>query len=158
MNNLINQMQQDAGATAPNNMGKIGAVANGCCNAPHRCYGGGRKQPVGTYVFEANQKLRETKNTSVSVINCRYIKPMDTKLIDELSNEHQHLITLEEGVAIGGFGSMVLDYVNSKDLSIKVHVRGIDDRFIEHGTRDELLADTGLDVDSVYNIIANLID
>lgn len=116
---------------------------------------------VGSMVniaLEANQKLRETRNTSVSVINCRYIKPMDTKLIDELSNEHKYLITLEEGAAIGGFGSMVLDYTNSKSSIVKVHVHGIEDKFVEHGTRDELLADTGLDADSVYNIIANLID
>ena len=116
---------------------------------------------VGSMVdtaLKANEKLRETKNTSISIINCRYIKPMDTKLIDELSSEYDCLITLEEGAAIGGFGSMVLDYVNSKNLDTKVHIHGIEDRFIQHGTRGELLVDTGLDVDSVYNIITNLID
>ena len=56
-----------------------------------------------------------------------------------VSDNHDFIITMEEGVIKGGFGSTILNYYNSKNNKIKVKNLGIEDNFIEHGTREELL-------------------
>ena len=90
---------------------------------------------------------------SPSVVNARFIKPIDRDLLSEICSNHQMLLTLEEGTKVGGFGSAVLEYLNENNINIKLKIMGIPDKFIEHGPRDKLLKKLRLDSGSISNII-----
>jgi 1-deoxy-D-xylulose-5-phosphate synthase len=80
-------------------------------------------------------------------INARFVKPLDTETILRAVRESPVVVTVEEGVLMGGFGSAVLEAAADAGLNAsKIHRLGIPDQFIEHGGRSELLADLGLDV------------
>uniref|UniRef100_UPI00260D210C transketolase C-terminal domain-containing protein n=1 Tax=uncultured Gimesia sp. TaxID=1678688 RepID=UPI00260D210C len=99
-----------------------------------------------TNCIQAAEKLRE-EGLDVGVINARFAKPLDTEVINQAIQESGFVITVEEGTLCGGFGSAVLESANTAGLNTS-HLRrlGIPDRFIEHGNRNELLVDLGLDV------------
>jgi 1-deoxy-D-xylulose-5-phosphate synthase len=83
----------------------------------------------------------------VSVINARFAKPLDAEVILGAVQESPWVVTVEEGALIGGFGSAVVEAASDAGLDAsRVRRLGIPDRYIEHGERDELLADLGLDV------------
>ena len=86
-----------------------------------------------------------------TVVNCRFIKPLDTKMLDKIISSHEILITMEEGILTGGFGSSIVDY--TKNLNITIETMGIKDEYVEHGTRKELLDLVGLNTDSLINLI-----
>ena len=93
--------------------------------------------------------------TDITIVNSRFIKPLDKKMIDNLIEDHEYIFTFEEGSVIGGFGSSVLQYISKKNKSVKVFNKGIKDTFIEHGTRTELLKIAELDEESLINYIKN---
>ncbi len=86
----------------------------------------------------------------VGVINARFLKPLDTELILKAIRECGFVVTLEEATLAGGFGSAVLEAAADAHLDAsRVRRLGIPDIYVEHGERDELLADLGLDVESI---------
>lgn len=90
--------------------------------------------------------LLKEEGLEVTVINARFVKPLDTGAILEAIERSPFVITVEESALQGGFGSAVLEAANEAGLSTTHIIRlGIPDRFIEHGERAELLADLGLD-------------
>ena len=95
---------------------------------------------------EAASQLR-AEGLDVGVINARFLKPLDTETILKAIDKCNFVITIEEAALAGGFGSAVLEAAADAGLNTS-HVRrlGIPDHYIEHGERDELLADLGLDV------------
>lgn len=98
---------------------------------------------------KAADRLRE-EGLDVGVINARFVKPLDTETILKAVEQSGFVITVEEGTLVGGFGSAVLEAVNTAGMrSDHVRCLGIPDQFIEHGERGELLADLGLDVDGI---------
>ena len=105
--------------------------------------------------IDIKDKISELIGSEVSVINSRFIKPIDKKMIDELIEDHEYFFTFEEGSLIGGFGSSVLQYISQKNKGVKVFNKGIEDNFIEHGTRNELLKIAKLDTESLINFIEN---
>jgi len=90
-------------------------------------------------------------NFNPTVVNCRFIKPLDTKMLDEIISSHEILITMEEGILTGGFGSSIVNY--TKNMNITIETMGIKDEYVEHGTRKELLDLVGLNTDSLINLI-----
>lgn len=99
-----------------------------------------------TDCVQAAEQLRE-EGLDVGVINARFAKPLDTEVIHQALLESGFVITVEEGTLCGGFGSAVLESANAAGINTQYLKRmGIPDRFIEHGHRQELLADLGLDV------------
>lgn len=93
------------------------------------------------------EALKE-KGHQVSLINVRFIKPMDTSMLDGLLKEHRVIVTLEENVRIGGFGQMTSDYLAGQDGITIINVSA-PDGFIEHGDGDVLKESLGLDCDSI---------
>ncbi|WP_105199739.1 1-deoxy-D-xylulose-5-phosphate synthase [Pseudoalteromonas sp. T1lg10] len=80
-----------------------------------------------------------------TLVDMRFVKPLDTALIDELAATHEHLVTLEDNVIAGGAGSAVSEYLaQSKQLKPVLHL-GLPDVFIKHGTQQEMHAELGLD-------------
>ncbi len=97
----------------------------------------------------------------ISVVNMRWVKPLDTQLIDELIVKgYTHIVTLEEHVVMGGAGSGVNEYLLNHTSGIKQQLDikniGIADEFIAHGSHDEQLADCGLDVAGVTSQLRSL--
>ncbi len=84
-----------------------------------------------------------------TVVNMRFIKPLDEALIVQMAAEHRALATLEEHVIAGGAGSAVNECLAARGLSIPICNLGLPDRFVEQGERGELLAECGLDVAGV---------
>src|SRR5690606_8655075 len=98
------------------------------------------------------QQLGEELNATV--VNMRFVKPLDTECVLALAAEHERLITLEENVVAGGAGSDVSELLAEHGLAGKVRNIGLPDRPIEHGTREEMLADAGLDLAGLRRRIA----
>jgi 1-deoxy-D-xylulose-5-phosphate synthase len=99
-----------------------------------------------TRCVQAAERLAKD-GLDIGVINARFLRPLDIETITRAINETSFVITVEESTLNGGFGSAVLEMANDARLRTD-HIRrlGIPDRFIEHGSRDQLLADLGLDV------------
>ena len=111
---------------------------------------------TGSMVEVASQSvdlINKKFNFKPTVVNCRFIKPFDYKILDQVIKDHDMIITMEEGAVIGGFGSSVSNYC--KNHKIRIELMGIEDSFIEHGTRQELLDLVGLNVNSLINLIDN---
>ena len=103
---------------------------------------------VGSMVQVAEKvaDLLETEGIAVRVVNMRFVKPLDTELLLELSRdpEIRGLVTLEENMLAGGFGSAVLEALSDAGVLLPVRRFGIGDTFVEQGTREELLELCGL--------------
>ncbi|GGE37549.1 1-deoxy-D-xylulose-5-phosphate synthase [Pullulanibacillus camelliae] len=105
--------------------------------------------PLLQNALEAAKQL-QTVGISARVINARFIKPMDEAMLEELAHESIPVITIEEGVLKGGFGSGVLEYFHGAGHHhMNVDCMGIPDRFIEHGAVKELLKEVGLTTDEI---------
>jgi 1-deoxy-D-xylulose-5-phosphate synthase len=87
------------------------------------------------------------------VADMRFVKPLDTELILELANENDLLVTLEDNVRLGGAGSAVNEVLQAQHLPVPVLNLGLPDHFVEHGTREELLAQVGLDATGILRSI-----
>ncbi len=112
---------------------------------------------VGPLLYEAVKAAEdlEREGISVAVANARYVKPLDTALLDALAARFKHIITLEENVVAGGFGSAVAEFLasraNQHPSSNYPHpvMIGLPDQFIEHGAPAGLLADCGLNREGI---------
>jgi len=94
--------------------------------------------------------LLAKQGIEATVINARFIKPLDTKTLRRVAKEIGILVTVEDNVLSGGFGSAVLEYINTQNLQwVKLLRLGLPDDFIEHGSRKELLALNGLDPEKI---------
>lgn len=84
-----------------------------------------------------------------SLVNARFIKPIDEAMIDELVKEHKLIVTIEENVQTGGYGEKVLEYVSRKGYDVKVLILALPDQYIEHGNISVLRKETGIDSQSM---------
>ena len=96
-------------------------------------------------------------NKNITVINCRFIKPLDADLLTDICKNHSHLITMEEGIKIGGFGSAVMEFLNDEDININLKILAIPDSFVDHGARNKLLSDLKLDEVGLLEQIESII-
>ena len=108
--------------------------------------------------------LEAARSLGATVVNMRFVKPLDETLIRELANTHNLFVTLEENVIAGGAGSGVNEYLASQQITIPTLNLGLPDQYIDHGSQAQLLADCGLDADGIvktvmssshYQLIAN---
>jgi 1-deoxy-D-xylulose-5-phosphate synthase len=102
---------------------------------------------VGTMIAPAlgARELLAEQGISAAVVNCRFVKPMDLELLRQVHDECKLLVTVEENSLVGGFGDGVLEALEASGLSNDGVVRiGLPDRFVTHGTRDQLLEEVGL--------------
>ena len=106
---------------------------------------------VGTMVEKAKEAAAILKEEGIeaAVVNMRFIKPLDTERIDEMARTKRLLITAEENMLAGGFGSAVAEYLADHGIEVPLLRFGIPDRFIEQGTRRELLSLCGLQPDEM---------
>lgn len=116
---------------------------------------------VGKLVNEslACLPLLQTNNINATVINARFIKPLDEELLTDILKSHQYIITVEEGQKSGGFGSSVLEFAHDFKIGIpKILIHGIPDKFIGHASQKELLQDLKLDSNGIAETIINFLN
>ncbi len=106
-------------------------------------------------ILDSNTDLFSKLGYQPTIINARFVKPLDSELILEICNNHENIVTIEEGCLSGGFGSAVSAFLHDNNLENKLHRIGIPDNFVEHGTRDELLAELGLCAENIISILTN---
>ncbi len=102
---------------------------------------------VGTMVLPSLKVAEDLSGSGldIGVVNARFIKPMDTEMLEEIARRYENIVTVEENTVVGGFGSGVLEFLANSGYSGRVKIIGIPDRFIEHGNRKKLLEVVGLD-------------
>jgi 1-deoxy-D-xylulose-5-phosphate synthase len=103
-------------------------------------------------LFEISMKL------SLTLVDMRFVKPLDTNKIDVLAKDHDCIVTVEDNVVIGGAGSSVNEYINQKGLKINIINLGVPDEVISHGSQEDLYGQIGLDkksleikINEIYN-------
>lgn len=89
-----------------------------------------------------------------SLCDMRFVKPLDTQLIEQMATSHQLLVTLEENAIAGGAGSGVCEYLNSRALTVPVLQMGFGDEFVDHASQKQQLATQGLDAKSIAERIS----
>jgi len=92
-----------------------------------------------------------------AVVNARFVKPLDAELICEQARLCGRVVTVEENSVVGGFGSAVAELLHQQGLSVPVLCLGLPDRFVEHGSREELLANIGLEPKAIAEKIAHFV-
>ncbi|MFT5528288.1 MAG: 1-deoxy-D-xylulose-5-phosphate synthase [Pirellulaceae bacterium] len=111
---------------------------------------------LGTQLQEcvnAAAKLKTEDGLDIGVVNMRFLKPMDEKIVKKAVTETPFVITVEEAALMGGFGSAVLESANTMQLDTsRIRRIGIPDEFVQHGSRDELLADLQLDAEGIAGV------
>ena len=113
--------------------------------------------PIGNNVTKAIAKLAENsqnKTVSVAHYDMRFLKPIDENILEEVGKKFKRIVTVENGVKIGGLGSAVLEWMNDHGYQPQVIRLGLPDTsFVEHGTVAELQQIVGLDVESIIKAI-----
>lgn len=110
---------------------------------------------VGSMVKTGVQvrKMLMEDGENPTLVNARFVKPLDEKLLSRLAQKHKLFVTMEENVATGGFGSQVADYMRKMHPEVRVLTIALPDSFIEHGNPEKLKEKAGIDGVSVYRKI-----
>lgn len=103
------------------------------------------------------RELLMQKGFSCSVINARFVKPIDTEILDEAVKKHYLIVTMEENVASGGFGEKVRGYLDENAPDVKLITIHIPDEYVEHGNVDILRKEVGIDAETIEHKILALI-
>ena len=112
--------------------------------------------PLGNDVQKIISQLREEGNSiSVAHYDMRFCKPLDTEVLESVSQRFSRIVTVEDGQLAGGFGSAVLEWLSDNGKATTVRRVGLPDRFIEHGTVSELRHIAGTDIESIKRAIIN---
>ena len=93
----------------------------------------------------------EAEGIHAAVVNCRFVKPLDVELLCSIAAAARRVITVEENVLMGGFGSAVSECLDKQGLAhVPVHRIALPETFVLHGKRDALLRQCGLDTDGIF--------
>jgi len=114
---------------------------------------------IGTTGIHAQRAINsiEKEGHSVALYDMRFVKPLDEKLLHEVFAKFNKIITIEDGSVQGGFGSAVLEFMADNQYSAHVVRLGVPDRFVEHGTQEELMRECGYDMKSIAKTALDLL-
>lgn len=104
------------------------------------------------HMFEEAVKVWENlkkQGFKCSLVNARFVKPIDEEMISELGRNHRLIVTMEENVQAGGFGEHVMEYVSSENISARVLILALPDTYVEHGSVDVLRRENRIDSESM---------
>ena len=106
----------------------------------------------GALIGTAEEVAQELKAT---LLDMRFVKPLDKELMDEHSKKKSLIVTIEDGVMTGGAGSAVNEWIQENNMKQKIIICGIPDKFIEHASREEMLEMAGLDKKGILSKVKN---
>ncbi len=116
---------------------------------------------IGTIANQARKAIeqieRENADIGIAHYDMRFVKPVDEKILHEVGKTFDKVITIEDGVIQGGFGSAVLEFFADNGYRVQTKRLGIPDTFVEHGTPDELYSMLGLDTEGIADSIRKMI-
>ena len=115
--------------------------------------------PIGNTAAKAIADAEKSHGgTEVAHYDMRFLKPMDENLLEEIGRQYDEIITVEDGVRAGGFGSAVLEWMADHGHKPNITRMGLPDSFVEHGTVDELRHITGIDAAAITAAIGTAAD
>ena len=108
---------------------------------------------VGNIYEEASKARLKFKEEGkrITLVNARFIKPLDTEMIKDMASKHKAIIVVEEGIKRGGYGEAVEIFIQENNLDVKVETIAIEDKFIEHGKVDQLRSQIGISSDDIVS-------
>ncbi|NQU51540.1 MAG: 1-deoxy-D-xylulose-5-phosphate synthase [Bacteroidetes bacterium] len=114
---------------------------------------------IGKSGIFAKRAVKSLANKGVSAAHydMRFVKPLDATLLTEVFENFKQIITVEDGTIRGGFGSAILEFMAEKDYSSSVKLLGIPDKFIEHGTPEDLYKECGIDTKGIVKAVLNIL-
>ncbi|HFK2004670.1 TPA: 1-deoxy-D-xylulose-5-phosphate synthase [Pseudomonas aeruginosa] len=118
---------------------------------------GGR---VALLVFgvQLAEAMKVAESLDATVVDMRFVKPLDEALVGELAGSHELLVTIEENAVMGGAGSAVGEFLASKDLEVPLLQLGLPDYYVEHAKPSEMLAECGLDAAGIEKAVRQRLD
>jgi 1-deoxy-D-xylulose-5-phosphate synthase len=117
---------------------------------------------VGTMVLEA-EKAAETlrgEGIDATVVNCRFLKPYDLQVLKTVLETHDKILTVEEGAVVNGFGAFLARELRGipEAEGVRMGILGIPDRFVDHGSRAELLREMDLDAQGICERVRGMVE
>lgn len=112
---------------------------------------------IGNNAMAAIDDIERATNKKIGLYDMRFLKPLDTELLERVARRYKHILTVEDGVVKGGFGSAVLEAYNEMGLCVDIRTVGIPDKFIAHGSIAQLQKDCGLDADSIAHVAIEML-
>jgi 1-deoxy-D-xylulose-5-phosphate synthase len=115
---------------------------------------------IGSTVYPAIEasEMLEKEGINCSVINSRFIKPIDKDCVLKFADKTKHIITVEENVIQGGFGSAILEEIQDHSKDLNIINLGIPDTFVEHGPQNVLRAKYQIDAQGIYNTVKKMLN
>ena len=110
---------------------------------------------IGNQVIAVCESFPE--RDKIAHYNMRFIKPLDTKLLHQIFSTFDRIITIEDGAIAGGFGSAICEFAQLHKYKAEIKLLGIPDRFIEHGTKEELFESIGLSNEQIAASLSSLL-
>ncbi|MFO8066614.1 MAG: 1-deoxy-D-xylulose-5-phosphate synthase [Bacteroidales bacterium] len=111
---------------------------------------------IGNAALEACNKLEEERNIKADFYDLMFLKPIDENILHEIFKKHNKVITVEDNSIVGGMGSAVLEFMADNSYVAKVKRLGIPDKFVEQGSVNELHAECGYDMNSIFKTIHSI--
>lgn len=109
----------------------------------------------GNFVTSAIRELR-TEGIDPAHYDLRFVKPLDEEMLHEVFRKYDKVITVEDGTVKGGMGSAILEFMAAHNYQAEVHIMGIPDRLVEHGTPKQLYAEIGIDPAGIANTVRKI--
>ena len=113
--------------------------------------------PIGNVAADAIAELEKETPASVAHYDLRFLKPLDTQLLDEIGKSFDKIITIEDGALMGGMGTAILEYMEDNGWNPRIKRLGLPDQFVPHGSPNELYRLVGLDKDSIKQAVRQLL-
>lgn len=114
---------------------------------------------IGTIGIAASRAVKMLQKDGISAAHydMRFVKPLDEEILHQVFSKFKHIVTIEEGVLQGGFGSAVLEFMADHNYSANLKRIGIPDLFVDHGTPEELHREYGLDQQGIYQAAKRMV-
>lgn len=113
--------------------------------------------PIGNYTVKACKEL-EQQGINAAHYDMRFVKPLDENILHEVFSKFDKIITVEDGAIMGGMGSAILEFMADNNYKARVVRLGIPDKFIQHGTQDQLYAECGFDQSGMVKTAIKLVN
>jgi len=111
----------------------------------------------GNFVKKAISLLNADMQSKVAHYNMIFVKPIDEDILKEVGAKFKNVVTVENGTVVGGFGSAVIEFFNDNNFDVKVKKLGVPDRWIEHGSPEELHKICGFDAESILEVLKDML-
>ncbi|QIA06698.1 1-deoxy-D-xylulose-5-phosphate synthase [Draconibacterium halophilum] len=114
---------------------------------------------IGKTGIFAQQAVKSLAKIEISAAHydMRFVKPLDTEMLTEIMHNFDQIITIEDGAIQGGFGSAILEFMAENGFTNKIKILGIPDKFVEHGTPEELYNECGIDAKGIVRTVKELV-